>query len=120
MPRIQQIQYKEKNIFYMDFSNAATAAEIRNIINESIQYIRNQPATSVLALSNVTGMRFTQEIKEMFNAFIDGNKPFIKGSAVYGLNGLQLILNGILKVTNRHINSFNSETEAKDWLIANS
>jgi hypothetical protein len=120
MSRVQQIQYKEKNIYCMDFSNVATAAEIRNIINESITFIRSQPPSSVLALSNVTGMRFTQEIKDMFNAFIDGNKPYIKCSAVFGLNGLQIILNGILKVTNRHINSFNSEKEAKDWLVSNS
>ena len=61
-------------------------------------------------------MRFTQEIKDLFNAFIEGNKPYIKASAVYGLNGLQFIFNALLRITNRHINSFNSEIEAKDWL----
>ena len=118
MPGIQQINYKEKVIFYMDFSNVALASEIRKIMHESTLYIRNQSPASVLTLSNVNGMRFTQEIKDLFNEFIEGNKPYIKASAVFGLNGLQLIFNGLLRVTNRHIDSFGSEKDAKDWLVS--
>ena len=119
MPGVQQINYKGHVIYFMDFSNIAKATEIRDIMHESAQYIHSQPPASVLSLSNVTGMRFTQEIKELFNTFIEGNKPYIKASAVFGLNGLQLIFNGLLRVTNRHINSFSSEIEAKDWLVSN-
>jgi hypothetical protein len=102
----------------MDFSNINQASEIKRIMIESATFIRSQPAGTVLSLSNITGMRFTQEIKDLFNEFIEGNKTYIKASAVIGLNGLQLIFNGLLKITNRHINSFNSEIEAKDWLVA--
>ena len=116
MPGTQQINYKGKTIYYMDFSYVAQASEIRTIMNESIQYIRSQPPESVLSISNITGMRFSNEIKSLFNDFIRENKPFIKASAVVGLNGLQLIFNGLLKVTGRHINSFSSDTEAKEWL----
>ncbi len=113
-----QIIYNGQVILYMDFSNVLQASEIKSIILESALYIRSQPTGSVLTLSNISGMRFTQEIKDLFTDFIEGNKTYIKASAVIGLNGLQLIFNGLLKVTNRHINSFNNEIEAKDWLIA--
>lgn len=117
MSRTQQLEHKGKTIFYMDFSNAAHAAEIRDIMTESVQYIRTQPPCSVLTISNVTGMRFSNEIKELFNEFLKDNKPYIKASAVIGLNGLQLIFNGLLKITGRHINVFNSTEEAKEWLV---
>lgn len=118
MPGAQQILHNGQVIFYMDFSNINHTSEIKNIMNESAVYIRNQPSGSVLSLSNITGMRFTQEIKVLFNDFIKENKPYIKASAVIGLNGLQLIFTGLLKVTNRNINSFNSEIEAKEWLFS--
>jgi len=114
----QPIIYKGRTIIYMDFSNCAHASDIRNIMHESLQYIRSQPPETVLSLSNITGMRFTQEIKDLFNEFIEGNKPYIKASAVIGLNGLQLIFNGLLKVTHRDINSFDTDIAAKEWLVA--
>ena len=114
----QQITYKGKLIFYMDFSHCSKAADIKKVISESLPFIRSQPPATVLTLSDITGMSFTQEIKDLFNEFIEGNKPFIKASAVTGLNGLQLIFNGLLRVTHRDINSFNSDTEAKEWLIS--
>jgi hypothetical protein len=118
MPRTQQIIHNGKSIFYMDFSNIALASEIRNIINESIMYIHSQAPESVLTLSNISSMRFSNEVKDLFNDFIEGNKPFIKASAVIGLNGLQFIFNGLLKITHRNIKTFSSEIEAKNWLAA--
>ena len=118
MAGARQIIYNGQEIFYMDFSNVIHATEIKKIMFESALYIRNQPTGSVLSLSNIAGMRFTQEIKDLFNEFIEGNKPFIKASAVTGLNGLQLIFNGLLRVTHREINSFNTDTEAKEWLVS--
>ena len=118
MSRTQQIEYKGKNIFCIDFSNVAKASEIKEIIHESVQYIRSQPAESVLTLTNVTGMSFSNEIKELFNDFIKGDKPYIKASAVYGLNGLQIIFSSLLRITDRSIKNFTGEQEAKDWLIS--
>jgi hypothetical protein len=72
---------------------------------------------SVLTLTNISGMHFNSEIKDLFQIFIKGNKPFVKSGAVVGLSGLQqLVYNGLMKITGRDIKSFNSITEAKDWL----
>ncbi len=117
MPRSQQIVHKGKVIFHMDFSNLTNVQDIKSLVAESIKHIRSQPNASVLTLTNINGMHFSNEIKDVFNDFIKGNKPYVKAGAVVGLSGLQQILyNGLMKVTGRDIKSFNALNEAKDWL----
>jgi hypothetical protein len=118
MSRTQHITYKGKVIFMMDFSNLTKTQEIQELIIESALYIRSQPKGSVLTLTNLTGMYFSNEVRDLFNNFLKGNKPYIKGSAVVGLSGLQQILyNGLMKVTGRDLKSFTGESNAKEWLI---
>jgi len=101
----------------MDFSNLNNPSEIQSIIKESIRYIRLQSPASVLTLTNIQGMHFNTEIKELFNDFIKGNKPYVKAGAVIGISGMQQILyNGLMKVTGREIKAFTSAEEAKNWL----
>jgi hypothetical protein len=115
--RTQKITHNGKSIFYMDFSMINTIEEINRIISGSIKEIRNQPPSSLLTLTNISGMHFNQEIKEAFQHFIAGNKPYVKAGAVVGLNGLQQILyNSLMKITGRNIKSFSDLTAAKNWL----
>jgi len=118
MARTQQINHNGKVIFQMDFSNLSKPEEIKNVIEESISFIRRQPKESLLTLTLINDMHFSNEIKDLFNDFIKGNKPFVKTGAVVGLSGLQnIVYNGLMKVTGRDIRSFNNELAAKDWLV---
>lgn len=118
MPRAQQVSHKGKIIFHMDFTNLKNVAEINSVINDSVKHIRVQPLGSLLALTNISGMHFNNEVKDLFQQFIKGNKPYIKASAVVGLSGLQqVVYNGLMKITGRDIRSFSSPEEAKEWLI---
>lgn len=118
MSRTQQITHQGKIIFQMDFSNLNNPKEIRATIEESVRFIRSQPNASALTLTKINGMHFSNEIKDMFNDFIKGNKPFVKAGAVVGLNGLQrIVYNGLMKITGRDIKSFDDVTSAKDWLV---
>ncbi len=117
MARTQQINHKGKDIFYMDFSNLKTQQEINGVINESISYIRKKPASSLYCLTNIKDMHFNNEIRDLFQNFVNGNKPFVKSSAVVGLSALQqIVYNGLMKITGRDIKSFSSLENAKDWL----
>ena len=103
----------------MDFTNLNNVQEIKSLINESVAHIRKQPQNSLLTLTNIEGMHFSNEIKDLFGDFIKGNKPYVKAGAVVGLSGLQQILyNGLMKITGRDIKSFGSINEAKDWLVS--
>jgi hypothetical protein len=103
----------------MDFSNMNNTNEIKSLINESIRYIRAQPPASILTLTNIQGMHFSNEIKDLFSDFVKGNKPFVKAGAVIGMSGMQqIVYNGLMKVTGRDIKAFNTAEEAKNWLVS--
>jgi hypothetical protein len=117
MARTQCIVHNKKTIFHMDFSNLKSDEEIKGLIKESIGYIRTQPPASVLTLTNIQGMHFSSDIKDHFNDFISGNKPYVKAGAVIGLGGLQqIIYNSLMKMTGRDIKSFSAFEEAREWL----
>ncbi|HLN20258.1 MAG TPA: hypothetical protein VK213_04160 [Bacteroidales bacterium] len=117
MIRITEVSHKGKIIFRMDFSNVTRVAEIQLIINEAASYIRSKPRNSVLTLTNIQNMYFSSEIKELFNQFMRGNKPYVKAGTVVGLNSLQQMLyNSLVRLTGREIRSFSNEAAAKDWL----
>jgi hypothetical protein len=117
MSKTQTLVHNGKTIYHMDFSNLNNPLEIQNLIKESVRFIRLQPPSSVLTLTNIQGMHFNTEIKELFNDFIKGNKPYVKAGAVIGISGMQQILyNGLMKVTGRDIKAFDKAEEAKNWL----
>ena len=116
--RTRQISYKGKVIFMMDFSNLTSKEEIQKLITESALFIRSQPRDSLLTFTDLSGMFFNNDVRDMFSNFLKGNKPYVKGGAVVGLNGLQqIVYNGLMKITGRDIKSFNNETNAMDWLV---
>jgi hypothetical protein len=119
MARTQQITHKGKTIFFMDFSNLNIVEDINRVIGESIQHIRTKPMNSLYCLTNISGMHFSSEIKDLFQNFVKGNKPYVKASSVVGLSGLQqIVYNGLMKITGRDIKSFSTLEEAKDWLAS--
>jgi hypothetical protein len=119
MKKTQQLIHDKRAIFYMDFSNLSNLQDINGIIDESIGFIRKQSIGSVLTLTNITGMHFNNEIKDVFNSFINGNKPYVRAGAVIGLSGLQkIIYNTLMRINWRDIKSFNNSEEAKKWLVS--
>jgi hypothetical protein len=121
MNRTQTLTHKGKSIFYMDFCQLQSVEEINFVMNEAKAFIQNQPNTSVIALTNIDGMHFNNEIKDMFSKFIASNKPHIKTSAIVGISGLKNILfNGLMRITGRDIKSFSDLELAKNWLISQS
>jgi len=102
----------------MDFSKLANTEEIKSVISESVRHIRVQPKESLLTLTIIEDMHFSNEIKDLFSEFMKGNKPYVKAGAVVGLSGLQqIVYNGLMKITGRDIRSFSNELIAKDWLV---
>ncbi len=113
------ISYKDEDIFYMDFSNVKDQKEVVQIIEECVAYIRQQPGYSVVALTNLQNMHFSNEIKNDFMHFLKGNKPYIKISSVFGMSGLARILfNGLMKITGRDVRSFENMTDSQEFLIS--
>ena len=117
--KTKMINHQGVNIYYIDFSNLSSAAEVDQLMKESKSFIRSQKPASMITLANIEGMHFTGDIKELFTEFVSGNKPYVKASAIIGVSGLkQIVFNAIVKMTGREIRAFENVNVAKDWLAA--
>jgi len=119
MRKPEIMNYEGRSIFFMDFTGLRDVSSIEALVKESKDYIRMQPEKSVLTLTNLDGMHFNAEIKNIFSEFISGNKEYVAFGAVVGLSGLQrIVYNGIMKLTGRDIRSFETLDLAKAWLTS--
>jgi len=118
MNRTTTMNYQGKNIYLIDFSSLKSENEIKIVIDEAKNHIRMQSPRSLIVLCKINEMHFNNQIKDIFIDFVKGNKPFVKASAVLGVNGLrQILFNGIMKLTGRDVRSFDEEIKAKEWLV---
>ena len=117
MNRTQIIDHQGKKIFFIDFSDLTSVAEIKKVILDAQKYICSQPKSSVNTLTSVEGTHFNNEIKDLFADFLKGNKPFVKASAIIGISGLkQIMFNSLMVISGRDSHSFSTLDQAKDWL----
>ncbi|MBK8807879.1 MAG: hypothetical protein IPO21_15030 [Bacteroidales bacterium] len=119
MGKTQTIYHQGLKIFQLDLSNLKTPEEIGVVLKESKSFIQTQPKASVFSLVNVNGMHFNNKVKEMLIDVVKSNKPYVKASAVVGVNGLlQVMFNGFLTLTGREVKTFSTVDEAKNWLYS--
>jgi hypothetical protein len=117
MREAQFITKMDMQIFLVDFSALKTTEEIFDLIESSKKVIRSQSPKSVFALTNMTNMYFNTEIYNAVTQYAKGNEPYVRASAVVGLNGLmQIFYNSFLKFSNREVRAFRTEEEAVLYL----
>jgi hypothetical protein len=86
MSRVQFLSYKGKKILYFDLSNCKIA-ELAAVVAEAKKAVSSQPQASVLALTNVTETELSKDSSAIIKDFTAHNKPYIKASAVVGVEG---------------------------------
>jgi hypothetical protein len=78
------------------------------------------PRKGVLLLTDVTNAVYSRESTSAIKDFASKNTPFIKASAVVGVDGLRgLVLRAINTMTGRDIKVCKNRFEALDWLAQN-
>jgi len=118
MSRVQFLTHKGKKILYFDLS-MCKIAEITAVVTEAKQAVSSQPPGSVLALTNVTETELSKDSSAIIKDFTAHNKPYIKASAVVGVEGLRkVIYNAAMAFSGRRISAFATLDQAKDWLAA--
>lgn len=121
MEGLSNITYQNKKIIYLDYSNIGNSKEqaIQLIKAGTVEYAK-YPPKSVIALVNVTNLRFDSEVMSVFKEEQDKAAPYEKKVAVFGLNALQRIAYNFISGSNKNVSikAFDSEQEAKDWLVA--
>lgn len=114
----QIINYKNKQVVFLDYSKLKTQKDIIELIDKGSEYIKNQPKKSVLSLIDANNMHFNRTIKNYLQFNVRENSPYVKRTAVYGISGLlSIMFNGLLEFSKRDIKTFNSKEEALEYLI---
>lgn len=117
--RVTWIEHKGARILYYDWSNIQDYDRAVAVVQASAEPIRREPPGSVLVLTNVEGSRFNKKVLDAVLELMNGNKPYVKASAIAGMNGIMRAALGALgKLTSRRLHGAPSLAEAKDWLAS--
>ena len=120
MSAIRSTLYKGKEIIVIDFSEAGADKEkTLSIIAQVFPVLSVRPKNSVLTLTNVSGVRFDKEILDAFKESVLQVRPYQKKAAVIGIKGIQKVAYSFVTMMTSDITkAFDSELEAKEWLVA--
>ena len=119
MPSYKWMEHKGKRIFFMDLGTdkpedlKATTTQIEKIFEK-------EPPKSILSLCNVEGITIKPEMVQILKDFTKHNEPYVKMTAILGVDGLRLIIfNSLLAFTRRkNLVLKNSRDTALEWLVS--
>lgn len=117
MSSFQWIQHQGKRILYSELAGKTTEEILDEVARVKVEP-GGEPLESVLALINVKGGKISTEINQAFKNLAKDGDPYMKMTAVIGVEGLQTImLNGILMFTRtKKVAVKKSKEEALDFL----
>ena len=117
--RVRWIEHQGARILYYDWSNVLDTDAAVELVRASAGAMDREPPGSVLALTNVEGSRFNKKVLDAALELMNGNKPYVKASAMVGLNALmRAALGALSKLSGRKLQAFGTVDEAKAWLLA--
>ena len=117
MERVRFTKHKGKDILIVDVSDSRNAEENIAVITEARKHIDIQAPKSLLLLTNVTNAHYDPKAADAMKAYSKANTPYVKASAVVGVSGIKrVIYQAIVKMTGRHIATFDTVEQALDWL----
>ncbi len=117
MAGVSFITHNGIRILYEDYSESKPA-EVLGFLEKAKTIIAAEPPNSVLALVNVKGSNFDRTVANAMKEFVKANTPYIKCSAVYGVEGLmEVVFKGVIAFSGRkNLVLFNVLEEAKEYL----
>ncbi len=119
MKRAYRVEHKGKKIVFIDFSNTNVDG-VKEAIAQAKPIISSQPPRSALCLVETHGTKFSLDIGQAVREFTLHNKPFVKMTAIVGVDGLQqVILNSVIVFSRRtNLVVKRSRDEALEFLAA--
>jgi hypothetical protein len=111
------INHGGKDLIYLD-SSGCKLAELTPLVARAKRMIAGLDHGSALVLTNVENTQLTKETSALMKDLTTHNKPYVKASAVVGVEGLkQIVFNAVQAVSGRTLASFDTLEHAKDWLV---
>lgn len=120
MNHVNSIPHKGISIIYSDLSNLDNdSAKIA--MQSAMNIITKMPLKSVYSLVNLQGIEYTRELMAEIKATGTTNTPYVKATAICGLNPMASFLaNSVIKMTKRNAKLFRNPDEGKAWLYQES
>lgn len=119
MNKVEFVKHKGRKILIMDATDCKDPAENIATLEEAEQIIRLEPPHSVLLLTDVTGVRYNQEVVGRLRRFSAIIGPHVKASTTVGIDGMKKIVVQTLNyLTGRKIEIHPDRDSAKDWLVS--
>jgi len=123
MEGFSEIIYKNKAIFYTNFSIYKADPDYKQKILDLLKFSDTEslkkPLNSVLALVNISNVKYDMNILHHFKESMNKTAPYGKKLAVLGVNGLlKSGYNFVVGLTpNLKRKAFDTEQEALEWLV---
>lgn len=116
--RVRFIEHRGQRILFIDFSELR-ADDILREMGTARDIIRSQPPNSVRALTDVRKAQYSPPVMDAMKEFTAGNAPFVRHSAVAGMERVHRVLyRAVLLFSRRSIEVFESLDQARDWLAS--
>jgi hypothetical protein len=119
MNRVYTETHSGTVILIVDLTHLKSGPEFEHTLAIVQNYLASRPPTSVLALTDVSGVRLDQDMLDRMKEFTCKNTPYMKLDAVVGVTGLlQIGLISITRVTGRSFKVFPDRKSAIEWLVS--
>lgn len=117
MGSVSTIMYKGISILYNDMSEARPS-DVIELCMQSREAMKKCAPHSVYVLVNVKNIRFNSQVIQVIKETTKINSPFVKTTAVYGLEGFTLTLvQMVAKFSGRELRPVATLEEGKEWLV---
>ena len=116
--RLKAVTHRGRLILMCDYSHLILWKEWEELLHAEHEAMAALPRGSVRSLSIMTGSRMSQQVTDAMKAVTLKNKPYIKVSAIVGLNPLQrsVLIKTVERDADRTWAAFDTVEEALDWL----
>jgi hypothetical protein len=116
--RVHFTEHRGQRFLYIDFSGLQTADDVLREMDVAREIIRSQPPSSLHVLTNVAGARYTPPVMDAMKEFTSGNRPYVRHSAVAGMERVHRVLyRAVILFSRRSIEVFQTLDQARDWLV---
>lgn len=121
MAETKFVTYQGLQVLYIIFPDNSPKEEVLANLENAKNIIAKQPLNSVYTLTHLGTFTYDVDIAKGFEIFIAHNKPYVRAGAVLGVTGLKKALyNSFMLITKRNIKICDSESEALEYLLAES
>ena len=119
MERIDEFTLGGKNFIYIDLSNIKNNNIFIDITNNIKKLITKYSEHSVYTITNIDGIIFDTETKDIAVTCFMHTKPYVKYGVIIGFDGIKKIMaNAVFKLSGRKNMHFCfSKEEAIAWLL---